>query len=40
MKASWSYVSKLETGALNFSIGKLFELANHLEVDIKDILKL
>ena len=40
MKVSWSYVSKLETGALNFSIGKLFELANHLEVDIKEILKL
>ncbi len=40
MKVSWSYVSKLETGILNFSIGKLVELANYLEVDVKDILKL
>lgn len=40
MKVSWSYVSKLETGILNLSIGKLVELANYLEVDIKEILKL
>ena len=40
MKVSWSYVSKLETGILNLSIGNLVELANYLEVDIKEILKL
>lgn len=40
MHVSWSYVSKLETGVLNLSIGKIVELANYLEVDVKELLKL
>lgn len=40
MNVSWSYVSKLETGILNLSIGKIVELANYLEVDVKELLKL
>lgn len=40
MHVSWSYVSKLETGILNLSIGKIVELADYLEVDVQELLKL
>ena len=40
MNVSWSYVSKLESGILNLSLGKIVELANYLETDVKDLLEL
>lgn len=40
MNVSWSYVSKLESGILNLSLGKIVELADYLEVDVKILLKL
>lgn len=40
MKVSWSYVSKIECGILNLSIGKLYDIANFLDVDLKNLLKL
>lgn len=40
MDVSWSYVSKLEAGILNLSLGKIVELADYLEVDVKVLLKL
>ncbi len=40
MDVSWSYVSKLESGILNLSLGKIVELADYLEVDVKVLLKL
>ncbi len=38
MDKSWSYVAKLETGAQNFSIGKLIDIAEYLNVDYKSFL--
>lgn len=40
MGVSWSYVSKLESGILNLSLGKIVELANYLETDVKNLLEL
>ena len=40
MDKSWSYIAKLETGTQNFSIGKLADIANFLEVELEDLLKL
>lgn len=40
MGVSWSYVSKIESGILNLSLGKIVELAEYLDIDIKEILKL
>lgn len=40
MGVSWSYVAKIESGILNLSLGKLFELANYLKIDLKKILVL
>lgn len=39
MNVSWSYVSKIEAGILNLSIGKICELANFLNVDVDLLLK-
>lgn len=38
MDKSWSYVAKLETGAQNFSVGKLIDIAEYLNVDYKTLL--
>ena len=38
MGVSWSYVSKIESGILNLSIGKINEIANYLEVNISELL--
>ena len=39
MGVSWSYVSKIESGILNLSIGKILEIANYLKIDIDILLK-
>ncbi len=38
MNVSWSYVSKIESGILNLSIGKLYDFANFLDVDLNELL--
>lgn len=40
MNKSWSYIAKLETGTQNFSIGKLIDIANFLEIELESLLKL
>ncbi len=40
MNVSWSYVSKIECGILNLSIGKLYDIADFLNTDLKNLLKL
>ena len=39
MNVSWSYVSKIESGILNISIGKLIDFSKPLKTDLQDILK-
>ncbi len=39
MGVSWSYVAKIESGILNLSVGKIFEIAKFLNVDINDLLE-
>ncbi len=38
MDVSWSYVSKIESGVINLSIGKINEIANYLDIDINALL--
>ena len=38
MKVTWSYVSKIECGILNLSLGKIYDIANFLEIEVKDLL--
>lgn len=40
MDKSWSYVAKLEIGMQNFSIGKLIDIANYLNIELDELLKL
>ena len=40
MNVSWSYVSKIEAGVLNLSLGKVLEIADYLNVDVSVLLKL
>lgn len=40
MGVSWSYVSKIECGILNLSLGKIYDFANYLKVDIKNLIKI
>ncbi len=40
MDVSWSYVSKIETGYINLSLGKILEIADYLKDDISNILKI
>lgn len=40
MGVSWSYVSKIECGILNLSLGKIYDLAKFLKIDVKDLLKI
>lgn len=39
MNVSWSYVSKIECGILNLSIGKIYDIAEFLKIDISTLLK-
>jgi len=39
MDVSWSYVSKIESGVLNLSIGKIFEISKFLNTDINILLE-
>jgi transcriptional regulator with XRE-family HTH domain len=38
MGVSWSYVSKIESGAINLSIGKILEISNFLKIDVAILL--
>ena len=40
MNVSWSYVSKIESGIINLSLGKILQIANYLEIDIEKLLKI
>ena len=40
MDVSWSYVSKIESGVLNLSIGKIHDFAKFLNVDVSILLKI
>ena len=40
MDKSWSYIAKLEIGMQNFSIGKLIDIANYLNIELDELLKL
>jgi len=40
MNVSWSYVSKIESGILNLSIGKIYDIANFLNIETDILLKL
>ena len=38
MGVSWSYVSKIESGVINLSLGKILEIANYLKIDVRILL--
>jgi len=40
MNVSWSYVSKIESGVLNLSLGKILEIADFLNIDVSILLKI
>ena len=40
MNVSWSYVSKIEAGFLNLSLGKVFEISKFLNIDINVLLEI
>ena len=40
MNVTWSYVSKIESGVINLSLGKILEIANYLKIDVAILLKL
>lgn len=40
MNVSWSYVSKIECGILNLSLGKIYDIANFLKTDIKKLVEI
>lgn len=40
MKVSWSYVSKIECGILNLSMGKIYDIAQYLKIDTEELLKI
>jgi len=40
LNVSWSYVSKIESGILNISIGKLIDFSRTLNTNLQDILKI
>ena len=39
MGVSWSYVSKIEAGILNLSLGKILEMADYLNIEVDLLLK-
>lgn len=38
MNVSWSYVSKIESGILNLSLGKILEISEFLNIDLSVLL--
>lgn len=40
MNVSWSYVSKIECGILNLSLGKIYDFATFLKVDIRELINM
>ena len=40
MHVSWSYVSKIESGAINMSLGKIYDFAKYLNIDVSLLLKI
>ncbi len=40
MNVSWSYVSKIESGVINLSLGKILGIANYLGIEVKLLLKI
>ena len=38
MNVSWSYVSKIESGVLNLSLGKILEISDFLNIDLSILL--
>lgn len=40
MNVTWSYVSKIESGVINLSLGKILEIADYLKIDVSVLLKL
>ena len=38
MGVSWSYVSKIEAGLLNLSLGKILEIADYLNIEVDLLL--
>ena len=40
MNVSWGYVSKIESGVLNLSLGKILEISDYLNVDISVLLEI
>ena len=38
MGVSWSYVSKIEAGILNPSLGKILEIADYLNIEVDLLL--
>lgn len=40
MGVSWSYVSKIESGILNLSTGKIYDIAQYLKIDVSNLFKL
>lgn len=40
MGVSWSYIAKIESGILNLSVGKIFELSKYLDVDVNQLLEI
>lgn len=38
MEVSWSYVSKIEAGILNLSLGKILEIADYLNIEVDLLL--
>lgn len=40
MGVSWSYVSKIESGILNLSLGKIYDIARFLKINPQELLKI
>lgn len=40
MGVSWSYVSKIESGIINLSVGKINEIANYLNINVSKLFKI
>lgn len=38
MHKSWSYVSKIESGVINISLGKIWDFAHFLNIDVEKLL--
>ena len=38
MGVSWTYVSKIEAGILNLSLGKILEIADYLNIEVDLLL--